>query len=37
VQDLMNLQRDGHMAKPYQVRQVRVIITRYGLKQEGDE
>jgi hypothetical protein len=37
VQELINLQRDGHMAKPYQVRQVRTVITRYGLKQEGDE
>jgi len=37
VQDLINLQREGHMAKPYQVRQVRGVITRYGLKQQGDE
>ena len=26
VRDLVNLQRDGHQAKPYQVRQVRRII-----------
>ena len=37
VQDLINLQRDGQMAKPYQVRQVRAVITRYGLHPEGGE
>jgi len=36
VVELINLQREGHMAKPYQVRQVRVVITKYGLKQEED-
>lgn len=35
VEDLINLQREGHMAKPYQVRQVRAVITKYGLEQEG--
>lgn len=28
---LINLQRDGGKAKPYQVRQVRNIVSRYGL------
>ena len=32
VLELINLQRDGHKAKPYQVRQVRVIILQYGLE-----
>ena len=36
VEHLINLQREGHMAKPYQVRQVRAVITQYGLEQEGD-
>jgi len=34
IEDLVNLQRDGSKAKPYQVRQVRSVITRYGL---GDQ
>jgi hypothetical protein len=34
---LINLQREGHLAKPYQVRQVRAVITQYGLEQEGDK
>lgn len=29
--ELVNLQRSGKHAKPYQVRQVRRLITRYGL------
>jgi predicted RNA binding protein YcfA (HicA-like mRNA interferase family) len=33
VEDMINLQREGHMAKPYQVRQVRAVITKYGLDQ----
>jgi hypothetical protein len=36
VEDMINLQREGHMAKPYQVRQVRVVVTKYGLDQQGD-
>lgn len=36
VEDMINLQKEGHMAKPYQVRQVRSVITKYGLNQEGD-
>lgn len=31
VAELINLQRDGNKAKPYQVRQVRGILKRYGL------
>jgi hypothetical protein len=31
VEELINLQRDGDKAKVYQVRQVRAILTRYGL------
>ena len=31
VEELINLQREGRMAKPYQVHQVRNIITRYQL------
>ena len=29
VEDLINLQRDGKSAKPYQVKQVRRVILRY--------
>ena len=31
VEDMINLQRDGSKAKPYQVRQVRRVLVRYGL------
>ena len=31
VEELINLQRDGSIAKPYQVRQVRTIIQRNNL------
>ena len=31
VPELINLQRDGANAKPYQVRQVRQVIMRYRL------
>lgn len=30
----INLQRDGAKAKPYQVKQVRAVITRYKLGRE---
>lgn len=30
-----NLQRDGSMAKAYQVRQVRQVILKYGLEGKG--
>ena len=31
VRELINLQRDGSHAKPYQVRQVRRVLLRYHL------
>lgn len=31
VEEKINLQRDGSTAKPYQVRQVRSILVKYGL------
>jgi predicted RNA binding protein YcfA (HicA-like mRNA interferase family) len=34
VLELVNLQRDGSKAKPYQVRQVRAIILQYKLGAE---
>ncbi|NWG04905.1 MAG: type II toxin-antitoxin system HicA family toxin [Syntrophaceae bacterium] len=36
IEDMINLQKEGHMAKPYQVRQVRAVITQYGLEQGGN-
>jgi hypothetical protein len=36
VEEMINLQREGSMAKPYQVRQVRAVITKYGLHEEGE-
>jgi hypothetical protein len=33
---LVNLQREGRFAKPYQVRQVRHLITAHGLAGEED-
>jgi predicted RNA binding protein YcfA (HicA-like mRNA interferase family) len=35
VEELVTLQRSGAQAKPYQVRQVRKIIVRYGLGGDG--
>ena len=32
VRELVNLQRDGSHAKPYQVRQVRRIVVMYSLE-----
>ena len=32
VRELVNLQRDGRHAKPYQVRQIRRIALRYDLE-----
>ena len=37
VPDMINLQREGRMAKPYQVRQVRAVITSYGLTVDKDD
>ncbi len=31
IRDMINLQREGHQAKAYQVRQVREILRRHGL------
>jgi predicted RNA binding protein YcfA (HicA-like mRNA interferase family) len=31
VEELINLQKEGKAAKPYQVKQMRRIILRYGL------
>ncbi len=31
VTELLNLQRDGNKAKPYQAKQVRAIILKYRL------
>lgn len=35
VRDILNLQRDGRDAKPYQVRQVRRAIVKYHLTLRG--
>jgi hypothetical protein len=37
VEDKINLQRDGSRAKPYQVRQVRSVMLKYRLLEEGDD
>jgi hypothetical protein len=31
VEEMINLQRDGNTAKPYQAKQVRAVIRKYGL------
>ena len=31
IEEMLNLQRDGNKAKPYQVRQIRVVLLRYKL------
>ena len=36
VDEKVNLQRDNNKAKPYQVRQVRNVILRYGLGEIDD-
>jgi predicted RNA binding protein YcfA (HicA-like mRNA interferase family) len=33
IEEQVNLQRDGAKAKPYQVKQVRAIISRYDLQE----
>ena len=35
VEEKINLQRDGGKAKPYQVRQVRAVIVKHKLGDEG--
>jgi hypothetical protein len=37
VQERINLQSDGAMAKRYQVKQVRDIIVKHGLEEQNDE
>lgn len=32
VEERINLQADGSKAKPYQVKQVRAVLVRYGLE-----
>lgn len=32
IDEIINIQPDGNMAKPYQVKQVRNIILKYGLE-----
>lgn len=34
IEEMLNLQRDGNKAKPYQVRQVRSVLLRHGLGAE---
>jgi hypothetical protein len=36
VEEILNLQPRGAMAKPYQVKQVRGVITRYRLGESAD-
>ena len=36
IRELMNLQREGNLARPYQVKQVRIIILSYGLGVEEE-
>ena len=35
IEERVNLQRDGSKAKPYQVRQVRAVIVKNRLAEEG--
>ncbi len=37
VEEILNLQPMGALAKPYQVKQVRGIILKYKLAHESDE
>lgn len=37
VDEILNLQPRGTSAKPYQVKQVRGVIVKYGLGGENDE
>ena len=36
IEEKINLQREGSKAKPYQVRQVRNVILKYGLGEEDE-
>lgn len=35
IREQINLQRDGAQAKPYQVKQVRTVITKYKLGKDA--
>jgi len=37
VEEILNLQPRGSAAKPYQVKQIRLVILRYGLEIERNE
>ena len=37
VEERINLQKDGNKAKPYQVKQVRNIISKYNFGEKNDE
>ena len=37
VEEILNLQPKGNQAKPYQVKQVRTVITKYELAGNDDE
>jgi virulence-associated protein VapD len=37
ISELINLQREGSKAKVYQVRQVRAVLVKYRLADEGGE
>ena len=37
ISELINLQREGSKAKVYQVRQVRAVLVKYRLVDEGGE
>jgi len=37
VQEIINLQPKGALAKPYQVKQVRSLLIRYGLVEKEEE
>ena len=36
IEEILNLQPQGSAAKPYQVKQVRNVIVRYGLGEEAE-
>lgn len=35
VQELINIQKEGSKAKPYQIKQIRIILTEYNLVIDG--
>lgn len=37
VPEILNLQPRGQLAKPYQVKQVRLVIVKYGLTGDPDD